>query len=116
MAKKTFGKEDYNIDKGSQSDKAKIRSSSLEYRKKAVSFFMLNKKPTWCNGQGNPTKSDAVTDLIKDVKKCEVRRIGVPSKANHRMTRVEFRKEMKILRGGDDWNHHYNVYMAVSLG
>jgi len=40
------------------------RPSSMQFAKKAVSYFMPNKTPHWCNGQGNPTKSDIVNKLI----------------------------------------------------
>jgi hypothetical protein len=44
------------------------RSDSLYYIKKALSKFMPHRTANWVNGQGNPTKSDLVSDMIKDVK------------------------------------------------
>ena len=47
------------------------RSSSLEFAKKAISFFMPNKNMMWNNQteQGNPTWSSVLNDFIKEVKK-----------------------------------------------
>ena len=73
------------------------RSSTLEQAKKAVSFFMPNKNPQWCNGQGNPTKHSDVTQVIKDVKKAEVRGLGRPSQAKRPLREPEFRKTLELL-------------------
>ena len=54
----------------------KCRSSTLEFAKKAISSFMPNRLIAW-NAQsvtGNPTRSVQVNDLIKRVKKEEVRK------------------------------------------
>ena len=55
------------------------RSSSLEFWKKALSFYMPNRLLQWntISNSGNPTKSTNVNDLIKRVKKKEVRKQGV---------------------------------------
>ena len=59
------------------------RSSGLAFAKKAVSYFMPNKHMHWNveTEAGNPTKSVAVNELIKQVKKLEVRKQGKPSNA-----------------------------------
>ena len=59
------------------------RSSSLHYWKKAISYYMPNHLMPWnaISGQGNPTRSIEVNTLIKKVKKKEVRKQGVSSKA-----------------------------------
>lgn len=65
------------------------RSSSLAMMKKCVSHYMPNKGPSWCNGQGNPTKSESVNSLIRLVKKFEVRekaKIVKPSAPLDRMS------------------------------
>ena len=65
------------------------RSSSLEYWKKAISFFMPNRLIVWVSDrkEGNPTRrSIEVNNLIKCVKKKEVRKQGRPSKAKRPLT------------------------------
>jgi hypothetical protein len=54
------------------------RCSSLEYYKKALSYFMPNRHNEWdeVTLRGNPTKSQEVLDVIKAVKKKEVLRQG----------------------------------------
>ena len=58
------------------------RSSSLEYWKKAISSFIPNRLMVWnaVIGQGNPTRSIEVNDLIKKVKKKDVRGRGLLQK------------------------------------
>lgn len=62
LSKKAFGKVDWSYENGERP--VHQRSSSMQFAKKAVSYFMPNKTPHWCNGQGNPTKSDIVNKLI----------------------------------------------------
>ena len=52
------------------------QSNTLKYWKKALSFFMPNKLMLWnrISNQGNPTRSTEIDDLIKRVKKKEVRK------------------------------------------
>ena len=70
------------------------RSNSLEFAKKAISFFMPNRLMHWNQlatpPVGNPTKSAAVNDLIKRVKKDEVRKQGKPSQARKAFTEQEY--------------------------
>lgn len=75
------------------------RSSLLEQAKKAVSWSMPNKHMSWDvrSNSGNPTKSIPVNDVIKDVKKAEVRKQGRPPKAKRDMKRNEFRKTLRLL-------------------
>ena len=68
------------------------RSATIEFVKKAISFFMPNRLMPW-NEQtrnGNPTRSTAVNDLIKAVKKQEVRKEGKKSSARRPMALAEF--------------------------
>ena len=59
------------------------QSSTLEYIKKAISYFMPNKLVGWNveTRSGNPTRSVKVNELIKTVKKKEVRKEGKPTSA-----------------------------------
>ena len=52
------------------------RASGLEFIKKAISFFMPNQNAKWNveHESGNPTMSVAVNQLIKAIKKEEVRK------------------------------------------
>jgi regulator of replication initiation timing len=75
------------------------RSSSLAYWKKALSKFMPNKLMQWnaLAGQGNPTKSSEVNDLIAKVKKCEVRRQGKKSSARRATKPEEYKRIIELL-------------------
>ena len=94
---KAYGK----VDPGPDDHPTHCRSSSLEYWKKALSSFMPNRIPHWnvANNSGNPTKSTEVNDLIKIVKKSEVRKQGKPSQARRPMGEMEWRAMMEILMG-----------------
>jgi hypothetical protein len=96
MCQKAYGTPEPNPD----ANPAQARSSSLEYWKKAISFYMPNLLMPWnaVSGQGNPTRSIEVNTLIKKVKKKEVGKQGVPSKARRAVTHDEFRRMHSILR------------------
>jgi hypothetical protein len=88
------------------------RSSSLHYRKKVISNYMANRLMPWnaISGQGNLTRSIEVNTLIKKVKKKEVRKEGVSSKARRRaVTHVEFRRMQSILREKNDVIRRYGI-------
>ena len=59
------------------------RASTLEFAKKAISYYMPNRNMVWNmqTNQGNPTRSKDLNDFIKDVRKKEVRKQGKPSQA-----------------------------------
>jgi len=90
----------------------KCRHTNLEQVKKAVSCFHPNKLQPW-NAQakcGNPTRSVPVNDVIKEVKRAEVRKQGVPSRAKRDLKRQEFRKTLRMLeasRGDVDWKRKF---------
>ena len=80
------------------------RSSTLESAKKAISYFMPNKLLAW-NKQsrsGNPTRSVIVNNLIKEVKKKEVRKQGKSSNARRLMKMDEYMELVKRLRSKSD--------------
>jgi hypothetical protein len=87
------------------------RSLSLEYWKKAISYYMPNCLMPWnaVSGQRNPTRSIEVNTLIKKVKKKEVRKQGVASKARRAITHVEFRRMHSILREKNDVICRYGI-------
>lgn len=76
------------------------RSSTLQYIKKALSSFMPNKHMAWneTSAQGNPTKSPLIHELLRRVKKEEVRGQGAPSQARRPLTDTEFRRTVALLR------------------
>ena len=86
MCLKVYG----NPDPGPNDNPTKGRSSVIAFAKKAVSFFMPNKLMSWNElanpPVGNPTKSILVDDLIKRVKKKEVRKQDKPSQARKPFT------------------------------
>ena len=84
------------------------RSSGLGFAKKAVSWFMPNRNAHWNveSGWGNPTKSVAVNDLIKAVKKAEVRKQGKKSNAKRDLKRAEFLKTVELLERSNATDFH----------
>ena len=84
------------------------RSSSLHYWKKAISYFMPNRLMPWntISGQGNLTR---FIEVIKKVKKKEVRKEQVSSKAQCAVTHVEFRRMQSILREKHDVIRRYGI-------
>jgi hypothetical protein len=88
------------------SNPTKGRSSSLYYIKKAISFFMPNRLMDYNELSnppvGNPTKSVAVNDFIKFVKRKEVRKQGRPSQARKPFEAPEYEKLIEILEDLDD--------------
>ena len=68
------------------------RSNTLAFHKKALPYFMPNKHLGWntVSLSGNPTGSPEVNDLIKRVRRHEVRGEGVSSQVRHALTLPEF--------------------------
>ena len=68
------------------------RGNSLAFWKKAISFFMPNRLMVWVSGrnEGNPTRSIEVNNLIKRVKKKEVRKQGAALQCRRAITEDEF--------------------------
>ena len=91
----TFGVEN---PKEEEKQRLKLRSSCIEFWKKSLSSFMPNRLMHWdeMSKRGNPTRSIAINNFIKLLKKLEVNKLGVQSKARRAMTEVEF-KQIKDL-------------------
>ena len=96
LAMKAFRKTNYSIENGDKP--IHVGSSSLDYWKKTISFFMPNHSPHWCNYQGNPTKHQMHRKLIDLVKLCEVRGECSDIKTKQALTIVELFKELEMLR------------------
>lgn len=77
-----------------------LRSSTLEFAKKAISAYMPRINAPWdpVAMQGNPTRSDDVNKLIKRVKRFEVRREGAESKARRSFEFDEFMNVLTLVR------------------
>ena len=61
----------------------RCRSTTIKFHKKAISHFMPRQCQVWdeIRKEGNPTKSEAVNDLIKKIERHEVRGTGVATTA-----------------------------------
>jgi hypothetical protein len=72
----------------------KGKCNSLLAYKKMLSFFMINRLPSWdeLHRSGNPTKSSIVNDLIAFVKKKETRGQGKRSCADRAFEHSEFQQ------------------------
>lgn len=68
------------------------RSSTLEYLKKSLSFYMPRKAQRWddIRQDGNPTRSDIINSIIKGVNTQQVRKNGVKSKSMRPLDHDEF--------------------------
>ena len=100
LAVACFGIADYDIEEHRPTG---CRSYTLLYKKKAVSFFMPNQQPQWCDDRGNPTKAAVVNKLIDLVKKFEARREGAPSHVKRPLTQPKFLLMQKKLQSQTDW-------------
>ncbi len=63
----------------------KCCSTTIKYHKKAISLYMPRRNMVWNEvwKEGNPTESQAINDLIKQIERHEVRGMGVASVACH---------------------------------
>ena len=79
LADKAFGTPELNGD----SVPNRCRSTTIKYHKKAISSFMPRKRVVWdeIRKEGNPTKSQAVNELVKLIEKHEVRGTGIATVA-----------------------------------
>uniref|UniRef100_A0A7S2KS93 Transcription activator GCR1-like domain-containing protein n=1 Tax=Skeletonema marinoi TaxID=267567 RepID=A0A7S2KS93_9STRA len=109
LAITAFGKADYG-----QGDKSEgARRSAMEYRKKSVSYFMTSKRE-WCEGKGNPTRSVIINKLLSHVGLLQTRGLGSKSCAKRKLTKEEFKLEMKLMRAENDWEHRIK-YPTMSI-
>ena len=90
MAFKAFGKEDPSPNDNPQ----RGMSNSLLAIKKKLSYFMVNRIPSWdpTHQTGNPTKSTQLNDLIAFVKKKETRGQGKNSRSDRAFEHSEFKQ------------------------
>jgi hypothetical protein len=100
MCKKVYGVEE----PGPNDHPTMGRANSLMFYKKALSYFMPNKRLGWneVTETGNPTRSADVNDRIKRVRKEEVRKTGKKSSARRRLHHNEWVQTLRILERSDD--------------
>jgi hypothetical protein len=96
MKWKAYGNPDADIETDNPTEG---RSSALEFYKKAISFFIPMRNAIWnpTLSSGNPSRSVQVNELIKTVKKKEVRRQGAASQARREMEEREFIQSNELL-------------------
>ena len=63
---------------------------------------------------GNPTRSDAVDDLIKKVELAEAREEGAEARDKRAYSHAEFLKILELFRMCNDFNHKFK-YVAMTL-
>jgi len=106
----------HKYDPGPRDRPLHARSSSLEFWKKTISYFMPNRLSPWnylaSPPAGNPTKSREVNDLIKAVKKKETRKQEKKSKADRPMEAAEFEQVISMFEGTQDYDRRYR-YCAM---
>lgn len=87
------------------------RSSTAEFIKKSISHFMPNKLMGWNERarEGNPTRSVKVNELIKKIKKQEVRKQGRKSLARRPFSQREFADFIRILRNQRESKKKYSA-------
>ena len=89
IAQRCYGRPDPVVD---QDFPTEGRSTTAAFLKKSISYFMPNKNLGWNerSREGNPTHSILVNDLIKKMKKNEVRKQGKATQARRPMEPTEF--------------------------
>jgi HEPN domain-containing protein len=93
------------------------RSSSLEFYKKAISYYMPNRLSAWdvISNTGNPTRSIEINELLKRIKKKEVRKQGKQSLARRALEKREFEQTLELLNNYDDITRKYMVPTAMKF-
>jgi len=94
-----------NPDANETIDRPKKRSKTVLFWKKAVSYYMPNKRTDWNEiaNVGNPTRSGEVNDLVKAIKKMETARLGAESQARRALYPEEYEQCIEMLEQIDDW-------------
>jgi hypothetical protein len=108
---KTFGKNTIT-----KKDKAKIRSSTVEMSKKALSFYMPDSSP-WRpeTRSGNPTRNKLVNNFVRYIKQKEVRKDGQGSSAKRALTQTEFRAALTVLFSKHTFHLQYRIPTMMKL-
>ena len=93
MCWRAYGKVD-----SAQTDQPIRRLQTLDYDKKAISYFM-NATSKWneASKNGNPTQSKKISTLLKAMKKCETRGTGASSSTDRAFTVNEFGQVLDLV-------------------
>ena len=93
LKKKAYGDPDADVETANPTEG---RSSSLEFYKKTISFFIPMRNAAWNPAAlvGNPTRSVDVNELIKVIRKSEVRKQGKKGKQGVSLKRKNFFKQI----------------------
>jgi hypothetical protein len=95
------------------------RANSIKFYKKALSYYMVNKLTAWneVTSCGNPTKSARVNQLIREIKRAEVRRLGKKTLARRALEPSEFEFTIATLarKGEADIKAAYMVTAAAKF-
>lgn len=109
----------YGIENPTPEDNpTECRSSSMEYFKKAISYFMESTQ-AWNNetNSGNPTRSRKINRLIAAVKKKETRGLGKESSTDRAFTLQEFEQIVDLIasHGRADERRRYRAMLVFQL-
>ena len=106
-----FNHRTFGTETPTDQDKPRIRSNTIFFWKKALSAYMPNRLMAWneLSNVGNPTRSSALNEFVKRIKKAEVRGVGAKSRARRALTNVEFREIMRLSRQGKNIIWKYGV-------
>ena len=87
------------------------RAVSLEYHKKAISYFMIDKKHMWneTNEMGIPTRATIINNLLDFIVKKQAQQLGKASNVVRALTITEFAQIITILRGMKDTIRRYSM-------
>ena len=87
------------------------RVASLDYHKKAISYFMVDKANIWneTHDMGNPTRSSLVNNLLAFVIKQQTHHKGKESNVVRALTITEFAQIINIIRGMKDNIRRYSI-------
>ena len=107
----------YGNETPADDDEAQIRSSTVEFWKKALSYFMPNRMMVWNEiaGVGNPTRYALVNQLIKVMKRKEVCGQGQSSRALRPLNDNEARRMNMKLKQEKDNLCQYGVNAAINF-
>ena len=107
----------HNANPSSSDQPIYCRSSTLEYKKKAISSYLPRQNMPWddITQKGNPTRSRAVHHMIQKVKVHEVRGTGVKSNARRAVEWEEFVNVLVAVREIYSESKEYSMLMALSV-
>ena len=96
-----YGDTEANIETESPTQ---CRLSNLEFIKKSISHFMPDKNSHWSvrHNSGNPTRSNEIQEILKKVKRAEIRGQGRESMARGPFVEPEYEQCVKMMEAHED--------------